>query len=89
MVRVFVRHRVRDYAIWRQHYDAALPLRRESGALASSVHRTVGKPDEVTICSDFASAEQAKAFLGRAELRDAMANAGVAEAPAIWIADIV
>ncbi len=85
MVRMFVRHRVQDYAIWRPYYDAAEAMRRTKGVRGSGVSRTIGKPNEITVWHAFDSAEQAKAFVGPAERRAVMASAGVAEAPAIWV----
>ncbi len=87
MVRLFLRHRVKDYAVWRPHYDAAEELRRTTGVRRSGVYRTIGKPNEVTVWHDFGSVQEANDFVGRPELRDAMASAGVMEAPTIWITE--
>lgn len=87
MFRMFIRHHVKDYAIWRRHYDAAESLRRTSGVRGSGVHRTVGKPNEITVWHDFDSVKDANGFIGRPELRDAMASAGVADAPTVWVTE--
>ncbi len=88
MARLFVRHDVADYAAWRKVYDAfhASGTPKRLGVTAEAVYRTAGKPDEVTAWHDFATEEQAEAFVASAELREAMRNAGVVGAPLVWIA---
>jgi hypothetical protein len=84
---MFVRHQVKDYASWREIYDAAEALRLEHGVRASGVYRTVGNPNEVTVWHDFDSAKAANAFAGQPELRDGMAKAGVLVAPTVWVTE--
>ena len=44
MVRLFVRHPVRDYAAWRKAYDDFDEERRSMGVIGHAVFQTVGDP---------------------------------------------
>lgn len=86
MVRLFVRHKVRNYAKWRKVYDAFDKERRAMGVLGAAVFRSADGGIDVTVWHDFATARKAKAFASSAKLRTAMREAGVLGAPKIWIA---
>lgn len=83
-VRVFVQHKVKDYAAWRKAYDAFDATRKKLGVTAQSVFRVDGDPNNVIVIHDFATMDKAKAFAGSAELRETMEKAGVDGAPTIW-----
>ena len=85
MTRMFVRHTVKDYPAWRKGYDAFDAKRRSLGVTAHGVYRAIDNANDVTAWHDFASAEQAMAFVRSDELKNAMMNAGVQGAPTIWI----
>jgi hypothetical protein len=85
MVRVFVRHKVHDYAEWRKGYDAFDPTRMKLGAQGHAVYREVDDGNDVTAWHDFNNLEAAKAFMASAELKAAMKGAGVIGAPTVWI----
>jgi hypothetical protein len=84
MVRLFVRHKVHDYAAWRKGYDAFDPTRVKLGAHGHAVYREVDDANDVTVWHDFNSLEAAKAFADSAELKTAMKGAGVIGAPTVW-----
>ena len=65
MVRMFIRHVVRDYRVWRRAYNAFDKERRGMGVVGHAVYRAVAKPNEVTVSHDFASISKAKAFAAR------------------------
>ena len=85
MFRLFVRHKVSDYAAWRKAYDAFDPTRTKMGVKAQGVYRAVDDGNDVTAWHDFDTVEVAHAFVASAELKSAMAGAGVAGAPQVWI----
>lgn len=82
-VRMFVRHEVTDYAMWRKSYDAFKPTQKEMGVTAQSVYQSVDDPNDVTVIHDFKSAEQAKAFVASDKLKAAMQASGVNGEPTI------
>jgi len=69
MVRMFVRHNVADYEVWRKGYDE---FDQERG------------PNDVTAWHDSDTAEAARAFVSSDALRSAMQRAGVQGEPQIW-----
>lgn len=85
MVRLFVRHKVHDYAVWRKGYDAFEPTRIKLGAQGHAVYRDVDDDNDVTAWHDFNNLEVAKAFANSSELKAAMKGAGVVGAPTVWI----
>jgi hypothetical protein len=84
MIRMFVRHKVHDYAAWRKGYDAFETTRMKLGAKGHGVYREVDDANDVTAWHDFNNLEVAKAFASSPELKVAMKGAGVVGAPTIW-----
>jgi hypothetical protein len=84
MVRMFVRHNVRDYRAWRKAYNAFDKERRAMGVKRHAVYRSVAKPNDVTVSHDFSNVRTAKAFAKSRRLREAMKTAGVKSAPTVW-----
>ena len=84
MVRMFVRHRVADYATWRAAYDSLDQDRQEMGATGHDVYRALGDQNDVTAWHDFANEQAAESFASSLRLRDAMQRAGVEGKPDIW-----
>jgi hypothetical protein len=85
MVRLFARHLVKDYPVWRQAFDAFGPTQTEMGVTASGVYRSDDNPNDVTIWHDFATVAQAKALAQSDALKTTMMKAGVEGPPQIWI----
>jgi ABC-type sugar transport system substrate-binding protein len=83
-VRMFVRHEVADYGVWRKSFDAFAPTQRKMGVIYKAVYRSADDPNDVTVIHDFHSLQAAKAFAASAELKAAMEKAGVKGAPQIW-----
>lgn len=87
MATLFVRHPVSDYATWREVYNGVGPLQQRSGVLTQAVYQAEGDPNDVTVTHEFGTIAEAKAFAESAELREAMAKAGVLGVPTIWFAN--
>jgi hypothetical protein len=83
-VRMFVRHDVADYGVWRKSYDSFLPMQKKLGVTYQAVYQSTENPNDVTVIHDFHSLEKAKAFVASAELKAAMEKSGVKGAPQIW-----
>ena len=84
--RLFVRHEVADYGVWRKTFDGFAPTAKKSGAINGAVYRSADNANDVTVTHDFHSVEEAKAFAASPELKAAMGKAGVKGTPQIWIA---
>lgn len=83
-VRMFVRHEVADYGVWRKAFDAFAPAQKKHGVINKAVYQSTDNPNDVTVIHDFHSLEKAKAFAASAELKATMEKAGVKGAPQIW-----
>lgn len=84
MTTLFVRHKVADYAKWRQVYDAFGPTQKALGVQDQAVYQAVDNPNDITVRHEFASLAAAQAFGGSPELGAAMHDAGVEGAPSVW-----
>lgn len=83
-VRLYVRHEVVSYTVWRKAYDSFEATQRKMGVIAQAVYQSLDDPNDITVTHDFASADKAKAFASSEELKAAMQKAGVKGAPQIW-----
>ncbi len=85
MIRLFVRHRVADYAAWRKVYDEFDATRRPMGVIGEAVFQSIDDPNDVTVWHDFQTADEAQAFASSEAVRDVMQRAGVEGAPEVWL----
>jgi quinol monooxygenase YgiN len=84
MVYLYVRHRVEDYARWREGYDNHAAARQAGGATDEAyVMRNVDDPNEITIILGWSDVEKARSFTQSASLKEAMQKAGVTGQPEI------
>jgi hypothetical protein len=81
-----IEHRVANYGVWKKAFDAHAGARAEGGIVGAAVSRAVDDPDLVVIYLEGTSLEQLRAFLGSADLKNAMQNAGVQGPPRITLA---
>ena len=87
MIRMFIRHKVRDYTAWRKDYDSFDSARIKLGVRDQAVYRDVDDQNDVTVWHDFETVEAAKALAGSEQLKGAMKGAGVVGAPTIWFTE--
>jgi len=85
MVTIDVRHKVKDFAHWKQVFDGAAEARRAAGELACRIYLRHGSEDDVLVSMDWESLQRAQAFLASPELMAGMQAAGVREMPQITI----
>ncbi len=83
-VRMFVRHEVADYAVWKKGYDAYSETQKKMGVFNQAVYQSAANPSDVTVIHDFHSLEQAKTFAASADLKAHMSELGVKGVPQIW-----
>jgi hypothetical protein len=81
---VFVRHKVSNFATWKQGYDAHAPKRAEAGLTEKYVLRGSQAPNEVFILLEAQDLDKAKAFAESADLRETMQKFGVVEKPDVY-----
>jgi hypothetical protein len=63
MVTLHIEHRITDFDTWASAFNRFADVRRDAGVQAHRVQRPVDDPAYVVIDLDFATTEQAKAFL--------------------------
>lgn len=81
---ILVRHKVRDYAVWKRAYDAQLPKRIEAGLTERHLFRGANESNEVIILFDAKDLARARAFSESPDLRETMEKAGVIDKPDIY-----
>ena len=77
MVHVIIRHKVSDYGKWKESFDAYLNTRLAAGETGFRVFQSAEDPRDVVVLLDWDSFDNARRFMGSAELRSRMQNAGV------------
>ncbi len=85
MIRVFIRHKVKNYAKWRAVFDAFKKTRKAGGEKSFKIGNVAGQPNNLCLLFTWESVDKAKAFLRSKELKAAMQEAGVREKPEIQI----
>jgi heme-degrading monooxygenase HmoA len=84
MAYIYVRHRVEDYARWREGFDTHAAARQAGGATDEVyVMRNVDDPNDLTIILGWSDLENARAFTQSASLKESMQKAGVTGQPEI------
>lgn len=62
-VSLFVRSKVKDFATWKEMFDAGAEFMKQNGVIASKVLRDLDDPNLVIVYHEFADANTAKAFM--------------------------
>ena len=89
MVKLFVRHQVKDFDTWHGFYKKLAELRERQGIRGEQVFRGVQDRNEVTLISDVASVGDVERILSSGEMQAALAEAGVIGAPTVWVVEPV
>ncbi len=84
MIRMFVRHDVKDFGVWKAAYEAFDAERKTMGVRGDAVFQAADNPNNVTAWHDFETMASAQAFAGSERLKQVMTDAGVASAPSVW-----
>jgi hypothetical protein len=84
MIYLYLRHTVRDYALWKEGFDNHVAARLASGATGETfVMRNVEDPNDITLILGWSDLAKATDFIQSVSLREAMQKAGVAGSPEI------
>ena len=81
MAHLSVRHKVKDFTAWKKVFDDFIEIRRASGEKSWQIFQLDGDPNNVLILFEFDTLDNARAHMSNPELKVAMGNAGVIEAP--------
>jgi heme-degrading monooxygenase HmoA len=83
MARLYVHHKVKDYAAWRKVFDEMTTLRTRFGSTGQQVYRTSSDPNEIIILTDWHNLDEARAYAQSPELKEGMQHAGVTSQPEV------
>ena len=84
---MFVKHKVGDYRNWKTSYDGLGTVRKQKGVTAAGVYRDANDPNTIIVTHQFKDMNAATGFANSAELKSAMANAGVSGPLEIWYSE--
>jgi hypothetical protein len=86
---LLIRHKVVDYAIWRQVFGEHEITRRANGSQRGRIFHNAADPREVLILLEWDDLERARLFTDSDDLREEMNRAGVTDRPDIWFLEEV
>ena len=81
MAYLLIRHKVKDYPVWKKVFDDFIETRRASGEKSWQVWHTHDDPNNLILLFKWDSLENARAFMIKPELQETMAKAGVVNLP--------
>ena len=87
MASLIIRHKVKDFAAWKNAYDAHAGVRSAAGLGPGRVTRSIDDPREVVIIFDAGDVAKAKAFCASEDLKATMQKAGVIDKPDLYFVD--
>ena len=82
-IMVIVRHRVKDYAAWRDIYDAFADIEPAGVGKSHGVYRALNDPNDVLVIHGFETKADAELFSSAGYVRGVMNMAGVEGDPRI------
>ena len=80
---IMIQHTVANYAKWKREVKSFASFRKASGEKSLYVCRGSKSPNDLLVWCEWDTAVQLKKFLKSAELRKAMAEAGVISKPEV------
>ena len=87
MALLIVRHKVKDFAVWKKTYDADVSRRTGAGLATGRVTRSVDDPSEVVLLFEVSDIAKARALTATHGLKEAMQNAGVIDKPDMYLVE--
>ena len=83
MIHMMVRHKVADYARWKEAFDGHLSVRKAAGEVGYRVLLSVDDPREVTVVLDWDTLDRARQFAASEDLKQALQKSGVVGDPEV------
>lgn len=92
-VSIFIRHKVEDFAAWKEMYDEGSQMRKDRGTLGDSVHRDPDDPNMAIVylqLADVSAARVVTARLNSDEFRSMSKTHGIhLDTLEVWIGEAV
>ena len=87
MATFIVRHKVKDYGIWKKAFAEHGKVRAQLGFTKSRVYRYTDEPNHVIVVSEVKDIQAAKKLASSPELAEKMKEAGVVDEPKMFFLD--
>lgn len=84
---MLIRHKVKDFSLWKQVYDTFSEKRIEAALTEKHLFTNANHPREVIILYEAKDPGRAKDFMRSPDLRQRMKTAGVVDEPDIYLLD--
>jgi hypothetical protein len=84
---MMVRHKVEDYSKWKDAFDGHKEFRVSNGQVNEQVFRKSENSNEIVALFEWDSVENARKFMEKPELKEAMESAGVVDEPTVVFMD--
>jgi hypothetical protein len=83
MVNVLIHHKISDYQLWRNTFDASIDFRLNGGERSCRIFRNPDDAEELTLLFEWENMQKAHQFMDSPDLRKRMQQAGVIGKPDI------
>ena len=83
-IRMYCRHDVADYAVWKKGYDDFAHYQKTHGVIHESVYQSIDNPNSITVIHDFNNIEEARSFASSEEFKSFIFRSGVKGIYQIW-----
>ncbi len=83
MVHVMLNHKVRDYNLWKPHFEKDAVNRLKAGIRVAKLFRSIEDPNDISILFTVDSIESFNNFLKSPDLNKIMEEAGVVSMPEV------
>jgi heme-degrading monooxygenase HmoA len=84
---LFKNSEIEDYDKWKAVFDEQGATRQAAGSKGGFVLRNADDPNQITVLLEWDNLENARAFAGSDDLREAMQRAGVTGQPNVYFLD--
>lgn len=81
---LLVRHKMKDYAKWKQVFDEHGSTRKANGSKGGHLFQNSDNPSEIVILFEWDDLKKARQFAQSEDLRKAMERAGVSDKPDVY-----
>ena len=87
---MIIRHKVRDYGLWRPIFNEHAEMQKAAGLTNPRIyHSADSNKSEIVVVFDTKDTKRAKDFAASADLKEAMSKAGVVDMPTIYFLESI
>jgi hypothetical protein len=87
---MIIRHKVRDYGLWRPIFNDHAEMQKAAGLTNPRVyHSADSNKSEIVVVFDTEDTKRAKAFATSTDLEETMAEASVVDTPTIYFLESI